>query len=90
MQLSRTTDNDALTARVKETMAETFGADESDLPDDVSQQSYSSWTSLAQLTLLVALEEQFGVSFSITEMNSMSSLPQIVEVLSKRGIQAGT
>jgi len=66
-------------------MAETFGVDESEIPEDVNQNDYSPWTSLAHLTLLVALEEKFGVSFSTTEMTVMNSLSSVVEVLRKHG-----
>jgi acyl carrier protein len=72
-----------LTDRVREIMAEVFGVNEMDIPEDVSQQSYSIWSSLEQVTLLVALEEEFGISLSTSEMMSMTSLPAIVAVLQK-------
>jgi acyl carrier protein len=67
-------------------MAEAFGVDESELPEEISQQDYSGWSSLAHLTLLVALEEKFGVSFSTVEMTAMNSLPAIISVLKKHGV----
>lgn len=66
-------------------MAETLGVDESEIPDDAKQEDFSPWTSLAQLTLLVALEEEFGLNFSISEMTVMNSLPAIVNVLNSHG-----
>ena len=67
-----------LTARVREIMADTFGMDEDELPDDVSQQSCRRWTSLQHMTLMVALEEEFSTRLSMADMASMKSLPQIV------------
>ena len=79
--------NSALADTVRELMAESFGVDESELPDNINQQDYSRWTSLAHLTLLVALEERFGLSFSMSEMSSMTSPQLIMEVLKKHGVQ---
>jgi acyl carrier protein len=76
----------ALTETVREVMSETFGVDESDLPEDINQHDYSRWTSLAHLTLLVALEEKFGLSFATSEMTAMTSLPAIIATLKKHGV----
>ena len=50
-------DTSVLLDQVREIMASTFALDESDLPDDVSQQTCRRWTSLQHMTLMVALEE---------------------------------
>jgi len=78
--------NATLTDKVRTIMAEVFDVDEADIPENVSQQDYSRWSSLEQLTLLVALEEEFNLAFSTSEMSSMSSLPAIVAVLEKHGL----
>jgi len=70
-----------LTDRVREIIASTFALDQADLPDDVSQQTCRRWTSLQHLTLMVALEEQFGIRLSMADMAVMKSLPQIVTTL---------
>lgn len=69
-------------------MADNFGISERELPEGVSQESYSPWTSLAQVTLLVALEEHFGLTFSMAEMQVMNSLPSIVAVLKRHRVGA--
>jgi acyl carrier protein len=74
-------DTAALLDQVREVMAATFALDESDLPNDVSQQTCRRWTSLQHMTLMVALEEQFGVRLSMADMAAMKSLPQIVTTL---------
>ncbi len=74
-----------LTEKVREIMAETFDVDERDIPENVHQHNYPPWSSLEQLTLLVALEEHFGLRFTIGDMAAMNSLPAIVAVLEKYG-----
>jgi acyl carrier protein len=73
--------DDILTGQVREILAETFGIDESELPDSPSQATYARWSSLLHMVLLVALEEHFSVTFSMDEMTSMTSLDRILEVL---------
>ena len=81
-------DKTALAQNVRQVMADVFDVDESELPEDVSPETCSQWTSLEHLTLIVALETRFGTTFSITEMGSMTSLDQIVAVLSQHGVVA--
>jgi acyl carrier protein len=73
--------DDILTGQIREVMAETFGVDDNDLPDSPSQATLARWTSLLHMVLLVALEERFGVSFTMDEMTSMTSLDTILDVL---------
>jgi acyl carrier protein len=89
MTLSETStlDRDAqLLDRVRELMATTFLMDAGELPDDASQRTCARWTSLYHMMLLVVLEEEFGVSFSMDEMTSMSSIPEILSVLNQHGV----
>jgi acyl carrier protein len=78
----------ALRDRVRELLATTLVVDGSELADDVSQNTCARWTSLYHMMLLVVLEEEFGVAFSMDEMTSMTSLPRIVEVLKSYGATA--
>jgi len=73
-----------LTGQVRQIMADTFGVDETDLPDSPSQATFDRWTSLLHMVLLVALEEHFNVTFSMDEMTSMTSQDRVVEVLRTR------
>lgn len=75
--------DNVLTEQVREIMAATFALDESELPDDVSQQTCRRWNSLQHMTLMVALEEQFGVRLSMADMSAMKSLPLIVATLAR-------
>lgn len=66
---------------VRRVMAETFDIDESEIPIDVRQETFSPWTSLAHVTLALALESEFGVTFAMDEIAEMTSLERIVERL---------
>jgi acyl carrier protein len=73
--------DEPLTEQVREIMADTFGVDESDLPENPSQSTFARWTSILQMVLIVALEEQFDLTLSMDEMTSMTSLEHIVDIL---------
>ncbi len=77
-----------LVDRVRELMATTFVVDAVELPADVSQQNWARWTSLYHMMLMVVLEEQFEMTFTVDEMTSMTSLAQIVGILKRHGITA--
>ena len=81
-------DDAELIDQARDIMATTFGMETADLSDEVSQQSCERWSSLYHMALVVALEDHFGVSFSMEEMTAMTSLPAIVDVLKRHGALA--
>ncbi len=74
----------SLAGQVRQIMADTFGIDESELPENPSQANFARWTSLLHMVLLVAIEEQFEVTLSMDEMTSMTSLDCILAVLNDK------
>jgi acyl carrier protein len=82
---------DTTAAQVRRVIARTFLLDEQEQPEDLSQDTCARWTSLYHLTLVVALEEHFGVFFTTEEILDMTSSQAIVRVLDERGTgSAGT
>ena len=75
-------DETEMIEQVRETMADVFGLDETDLPSEPSQTTLSAWTSLKHMLLMVGLEERFGVELSMDEMLAMKSQSDIVRILS--------
>jgi len=51
------------------------------VPDNISQLNCDKWDSLAHLTLVADLEEEFNVSFEPEEIMEMKSLEKIEEIL---------
>jgi acyl carrier protein len=50
--------------------------------------STASWDSLAHLRLLMAVEEEFDVSFSPDEITELDSVERIAEAIDRRTIRA--
>lgn len=53
-----------------------------EITDNCSSESIVAWDSLAHMRLVLALEEEFGISFDdvqIVEMTSLAKISQIIE-----------
>ena len=66
-----------ITADVLGESADTIGKDTT--PDDVE-----SWDSLAQLNLMVALEDEFGIQLVPEDLDLMTSIGAIASLVSSR------
>jgi len=64
-------------------MAETFNVEGALLNEVTSQKNLSAWDSLRHLNLIVALEDEFEVSFEPEQIAIMTSFATIMEELSK-------
>jgi len=64
-------------------MAETFNVERGLISQDTSQKNLSAWDSLRHLSLIVALEDEFDVSFEPEQIAIMTSFAAIMEELSK-------
>jgi len=49
-------------------------------------QDLPSWDSLGQVNLIMALEQEFGVTIEVEDFGSLNSVPAILQYLGKNGI----
>ena len=66
-----------LEQRIINTMAATFAVEASSLSTATRQHELPAWDSLGQLRLIMQLESEFGVSFSIDEIPELNSVERI-------------
>lgn len=65
-------------------IARTFSVDASTLNSESRQEDLKAWDSLGQLRLIMQLESEFGVSFTIDEIPTLTSVSKItVSIQSK-------
>ncbi len=57
--------------RIKEVMSAVFEVDVDSINEESSQDNISGWESIKTLDLIVALEEEFGVTIPIEEVGNM-------------------
>lgn len=70
--------------RVQSVLAEVFDLEPDAVGADTSTDSVEDWDSLQHLTLVLALEEEFGIHFDDEESVTLLSYPLIVEIVTER------
>ena len=76
--------SDDVAARVRTILADVFGLDPAEVGDDTSTDSVEAWDSLQHLTVVLALEEEFELTFDDEETVALVSYPLIMATLSER------
>ncbi len=74
-------------SKLKETLAGVLGIPAGTIGEDTSMDTVEEWDSLKHLNLVLALEEQFGVSLTEEQSFEILSYPLIKIVLAEHGIE---
>ncbi len=67
-------------------VAKVLGVPDSDVTDDLGPATHSSWTSIKHLELIVAIEENYNLSFSRPEIRSVRSVGTLKKSILNRGL----
>lgn len=70
--------------RLTRLIADVLEMDEPSEVAEVVRNEHPSWDSLAHLTLVTAVEEEFGVRFTMEEIESIETAGDFSEVLKAR------
>lgn len=70
--------------KLKQVMGSVLGIDAAQIDESTSSDSVDGWGSLAQLNLVLALEEEFGVTIPDEEVGDLTSYPLIRLVLGEQ------
>jgi acyl carrier protein len=69
---------------VKQVMADVMEIDASSIDDHSEMGVIEQWDSGNHISLVLALEEEFGVSFEVSEIETMTSFADIVSTLENK------
>jgi acyl carrier protein len=75
---------DDVDARVRTVLADVFGLDEAEIGPDTSTDTVEAWDSLQQLTVVLAVEEEFGIHLTDDDVLSASSYPLLTAIVRER------
>lgn len=67
--------------RLKEVFLDVFDDDEIELSRDTTAADVDAWDSLMHVTLVLAIERQFGVRFSSTEVAQLVDIGELVDLV---------
>lgn len=70
-----------LRSQVKEVLAREWNLVPGAIPDDAAINDLTQWDSLGHITIMLALEADFGVEITADTVQSLLSVPKIVEYL---------
>lgn len=72
---------DEVDDRVRSVLAEVFGLDPREVGEGTSTDTVSGWDSLHHLTVVLSLEEEFGIQFDDQETLSLVNFPLIAAIV---------
>jgi acyl carrier protein len=70
--------------RIRRVFREVFNDGQMEIWDAMSAQDVMGWDSLAQVKLLIGLEEDFGVKFTTQEVTQLTSIANIKKALERK------
>lgn len=78
--------NTGVTPRICTTIAGVLGVPPGSVSETSSQQTLDGWDSLAHIHLIMAIEAEFGVSFTPDQAIEMTSVAAIATALTACGV----
>lgn len=69
---------------IKDVMAVVLNIDAGKIHDDTSMDNTPGWDSANHINLVLALEDEFSMSFEVTELEMMTSYYEIVGVVGSK------
>ena len=70
--------------RVKQIMQDMLGIDAATIGESTRMETVPAWDSVVHVNLCASLEEEFALTLSASDMESMVSYPAILKVLATR------
>lgn len=69
--------------KIKNIMSAIFSVDKNVINEDSSPETIETWDSLQHMNMIVALEEEFGITFNDDQISSMIDFKSVSEALSQ-------
>jgi len=74
----------AIEEQVKQILGDIFDLDPSSIDGATEKNRTANWDSLNHINMVVALEQEFNVSFDLSEIEAMVSFQDIVEIVERK------
>lgn len=71
--------NEDIEGRIRAIMADLFQLDARKIDDGTTMQNTEAWDSANHISLVLALEEEFGIAFDVAEIEGMVSYADVVQ-----------
>lgn len=71
--------------KLRQIFRDVFDDDTLQFSDDLSPESLAAWDSLGHIRLISAIEDELSLSFTLEEIESMTSFAKVVSVVTSKG-----
>ena len=75
--------------KLNEIFRDIFDDDDITVTPETNSDSIEDWDSLEHINLVVAIEKEFGLKFSMDEVTGMQNVGEMVEIILQRGTALG-
>ena len=72
--------------KLKEIISKTFEIDKKFITKETNPDNIEKWDSLGQLSLIQAIEEEFQITFEISEIFEIMTVGDIYRILQKKSV----
>jgi acyl carrier protein len=72
------------TTRLIETMRDVFDVDELEYRDNMTAGDVVGWDSLSHVPFLIAVEKEFGIRFTSSEIDGFENIGEVLDVIVRR------
>jgi len=69
---------------LQELIADTLDLPPAEVTETLAREDVDQWDSLSHLRLVTAVEQSFGVRFTMSEIESIDGVPRLLELLAAR------
>ena len=76
---------DKIYERINAVFRDFFDDDEIEVEASTTADDIDDWDSLSHITLMSAIEEEFGVRFTMGEVSGMKNVGEMADIISARG-----
>lgn len=70
--------------RLNSVFREFFDDEEIELEDETTADDIEDWDSLNHITLMAAVEDEFGIRFTMGEVSGMENVGEMVEIIKRK------
>lgn len=75
---------DEVFVRVQEIFRDIFDDETLEIFDETGAEDIEDWDSLEQINILVAIEKEFSIKFSIDDVESLENVGQTIDLIERK------
>lgn len=74
----------AIIDKIHATLVSVLGHDDFKISNDLTATDVEGWDSLTHMSIITALERDFGVKFKLREVNKLKNMGSLIELISSK------